>query len=761
MTVLFDSMAAAIGHTPLVRLRVPGAPGVEAYAKLELQNPFGMKDRVARTIIDKARRSGVLRAGAPIVESSSGSMALGVALVGTALDHPVHIVTDPRIDPITLAKLHSLGCVVHVVSAMTSHGWQSARLELVERLLRQLPGAFWPRQYSNPDNPAAYRGLAEEIIADLGHVDIVVGSVGSGGSLCGSSRALRRHLPRLSVVGVDCVGSALFGQPDRPERLQSGLGNSLLPANLDRRLIDEVHWLSDHEAFAAARDLAIEQQIFAGNTSGSVYRVMCQLAAEAGDGTRIVGILPDRGDRYAGTVYSDEYWERHHLTGSIATAPERVRYGTEVSTWSRAAATGAQHTVQHLLFVESNTTGTGMLALRRAPRLGLRPVLLTSRPDRYAELPSVDCDVVRCDTNSFVALCDTIRDQFPREEIAGITTTSEFYVLAVAELSDWLGLDGNPRAAVETCRNKASLRDRLKVAGVRQPRFAVLTPESSGTRVAAAVAEVGLPCVVKPTDDSGSTNVLLCHSVGEVAAQIARILAVRTNTRGQPTARTGLVEQYLEGPELSVEMFGWDDELHCLGVTDKTVAGAPWFVEIQHVFPSSQSDDVVAEVERVAREALEATGMRLGATHTEVRLTPDGPAVIEVNPRPAGGMIPLLIELASGVDLVEQHLRVAAGLAPQLSHTLGRHAGIRFLTATASGILAEVADVQRARAVGGVTDVVVTGVAGAVVRPPRDAYDRLGFVIAHGAKHLEVTEALEAAFGMLEVRVAAAKTCGH
>lgn len=112
--VLFENVIDAIGHTPVVRLRPPAAQG-RGYVKLELQNMFAMKDRVARQIILSARASGELASGAPIIESSSGTMALAVALVGAALGHPVHIVTDPRIDPITLAKLTSLDCTVHTV----------------------------------------------------------------------------------------------------------------------------------------------------------------------------------------------------------------------------------------------------------------------------------------------------------------------------------------------------------------------------------------------------------------------------------------------------------------------------------------------------------------------------------------------------------------------------------------------------------------------------------------------------------------------
>lgn len=461
-----DTIVDAIGNTPAVRLRVDAAEGVEVYAKLELLNPYAMKDRVARQMIIEARRSGALKEGAPIVESSSGTMALGIALVGTYLGHAVHIVTDPRIDPITLTKLEALGCVVHVVETMTGQGWQSARLERLAELMSGMPGAYWPQQYSNPQNPAAYRTLADELIGDLGTVDVVVGSVGSGGSLCGTSAALLERLPDLKVVGVDCVGSVLFGQPDVPARQQSGLGNSLYPDNIDYRLLDEVHWLSDDEAFDATQRLAREQKIFAGNTSGSVYRILTHLAAEAVPGTRLVGILPDRGDRYADSVY------RHRPVGPIAARPAEVPYGTTVTGWSFASIPRRNRPV--LVFVESNTTGTGMLALRTAVRLGFEPVLLAKDPARYAGLDGTGCLTVACDTESDADVLRAVREAAGKRTIAGLTTTSDFYLEHTARLAAALGLPGHPPETVAVRRDKSLTRTALRDAGVPQPAFAVI-----------------------------------------------------------------------------------------------------------------------------------------------------------------------------------------------------------------------------------------------------------------------------------------------
>jgi len=324
-----------IGQTPLVELRLDNGAVGHVYAKLEMQNPFGMKDRVAKHILLEAKRTGVLCDGAPIIETSSGTMALGLALVGTYLGHQVHIVTDPRIDPITFAKLQATGCTVHIVQHMTHQGWQGARLERLYELMEQHPNAFWPRQYENPDNPRAYTELAQELLADLDTVDILVAAVGSGGSLSGTARALLATHPHLRVVAVDAVGSVIFGQPDRPYRLQSGLGNSLVAANVDFSVIDDVHWLNDQEAFAATRELASREKIFAGNSSGSVYAVARWLSRTVSSKTNIVAIFPDRGDRYFQTIYNETYRiEKGVSESTFPTAPEEIFCTIPVRKWS-------------------------------------------------------------------------------------------------------------------------------------------------------------------------------------------------------------------------------------------------------------------------------------------------------------------------------------------------------------------------------------------------------------------------------------------
>lgn len=728
--MLHNSLIDAIGDTPLLRLRPRRPGGGDLFAKLELQNLFAMKDRVAKQVVLDARARGELLPGAPIVESSSGTMALGLALVGTHLGHPVHIVTDPRIDAITLAKLTGLGCEVHVVEAMTSQGWQSARLERLAHLLRTLDGAFWPRQYGNPGNPAAYRALADELVRDLGRIEVLVGAVGSGGSLCGTARQLRTTLPGLRVVAVDCAGSVLFAQPDRPQRRQSGLGNSLHPDNLDHTLIDEVHWLADEEAFAATRLLAREQNLFGGNTSGSVYLVARHLAEAMAPGSRVVAILPDRGDRYVESVYAAPDTEP-------PLQPETVRYGSTVSRWSRAELGRPR---PRFVFVESNTTGTGMLAIGVAARLGFEPVLVTDRPSRYVGLDGTCAAVVEADTGDALALRSTIAGLASDAPVAAISTTSEFYLVDTAAAAAAMGLPGNSPETAAQCRDKATTRRLLTDAGLPQPRFACVRHPAE---VSGAVAAVGLPCVVKPVDGSGSEQVLRCETESAASDQVARILAVQRNVRGRPTASIVLVEEFLDQPEFSVETFTVEGATRIVGITRKSVTGQPHFVEHQHVFPAALPDDVERLLTQTVTDSLKATGVTHGACHIEVKLGADTATVVEINARPAGGMIPELIRLATGVDLIEQHLRAAAGLELHLDPARSRCAGVRFLLAPSDGILDGFRGLAQARQSPGVDTVTLTAAAGDRVHLPRHSYDRLGFVIVTGDSEREVTARLD------------------
>jgi cysteine synthase A len=329
-------------NTPLVRLRGRGVsnPRARLWGKLELAMPGQMKDRVALQAVEDAEARGELRPGSVIVESSSGTMAEGLARVGSVKGYRVIIVTDPRMDTTAAAKLQALGAELEFVD--TYHpvgGWQFSRLQRLREVLNRFPGAFWPRQYDTPSNPNAYvNHLSQELLEALGpNLAAVVASVGSGGSLCGTAKALRQHLPNLKIVAVDAVGSVQFHQPNL-KRLQSGHGNSIIPGNINYRVIDDVHWVSDGEVFSACWELSKREGIFAGGSSGAAYIVASWVAEQYGPEQDVVVLLPDRGDRYAETIYSREYLAKHGLLGIEAgNQPTRIRYGVDVAErWSWA-----------------------------------------------------------------------------------------------------------------------------------------------------------------------------------------------------------------------------------------------------------------------------------------------------------------------------------------------------------------------------------------------------------------------------------------
>ncbi|QFU89686.1 PLP-dependent cysteine synthase family protein [Amycolatopsis sp. YIM 10] len=306
--------AGSVGNTPVAWIDRPfTTDGKGFWAKLEGQNPGGMKDRPALHMIARARDRGDLRPGGLVVESTSGTLGLGLALAGIVYGHPVALVADPGMEPIVHRLLLAYGTRVEIVDRPHPvGGWQEARRQRVAELLAGNPGSFCPDQYHNPDNVAAYEPLATELVGQLGRVDVLVCSVGTGGHSAGVSRALRRFFPQLRLVGVDTTGSTIFGQPART-RLMRGLGSSIYPRNVDYAAFDEVHWVSAAEAVSTCRRLAASQYASGGWSVGAVALVAGWLARTSPASTRIAAVFPDGPQRYFDTVYNDQFCAEHGL----------------------------------------------------------------------------------------------------------------------------------------------------------------------------------------------------------------------------------------------------------------------------------------------------------------------------------------------------------------------------------------------------------------------------------------------------------------
>ena len=228
-----------------------------------------MKLLPARFMLDRAEDRGELCAGNLICETTSGTFGLALAKLGAIRGYRVKLISDPAVDPYLATRLKALGADVEIVAKPDgAHGFQGARLSRLHDVLDANPGAYWPKQYDNSDNPLSYSLVAENLAEIVGQVDCLVGSVGSGGSMSGTARFLRDVFPALHVSGVDTHGSVLFGQPDGPRTLR-GLGNSIIPGNLDHSQFDDVHWVTAVEALTALRQLHIQHGLFMGPTSGA------------------------------------------------------------------------------------------------------------------------------------------------------------------------------------------------------------------------------------------------------------------------------------------------------------------------------------------------------------------------------------------------------------------------------------------------------------------------------------------------------------
>ena len=335
------ALAGLVGRTPLIRVTEPFASdGRGFWAKLEGFNPGGIKDRPGLHMLERARARGDIGPGAPVVESTSGTLGLGLALAGLVHGHPVRLVTDPGLEPSMARLLAVYGAEVQAVDAPhPTGGWQQARRDHVARLLAATPGAWCPDQYNNPDNAAAYTPLAVELAAQMGHIDVLVCSVGTGGHSAGISRVLRGLHPELRLVGVDTIGSTIFGQPAR-DRLMRGLGSSIHPRNVAYGHFAEVHWVAPGEAVWAARRLATSHYATGGWSVGAVALVAGWLARTLPPATRIAAVFPDGPQRYLTTVFDDGYCAAHGLLDAppaqepevIATPDEK-----EAVRWTRCA----------------------------------------------------------------------------------------------------------------------------------------------------------------------------------------------------------------------------------------------------------------------------------------------------------------------------------------------------------------------------------------------------------------------------------------
>ena len=305
MTDMHKDLTELIGNTPLVEaVETEKKNGLKAriLLKLESFNPGGSsKDRIALSMIEDAEKHGLIKPGATIIEPTSGNTGIGLALVARIKGYKC-VLTMP--DTMSVERRNLLKAFgAELVLTPGSEGMKGA-IARADELHKEIPGSFIPGQFDNPANPAVHeRTTAMEIWKDTdGAVDILVAGVGTGGTLCGTSRRLKSLKPEVKAVAVEPAESpVLSGGKAGPHKIQ-GIGAGFVPGNYDPSVVDSIITITNDEAFETARNLARDESILAGISSGAALAAAIKLAKDpANEGKTIVCVLPDTGQRYLST----------------------------------------------------------------------------------------------------------------------------------------------------------------------------------------------------------------------------------------------------------------------------------------------------------------------------------------------------------------------------------------------------------------------------------------------------------------------------
>jgi len=314
--VVGNDILATIGNTPLVRLsRIFEGAQFQLFAKLEAFNPGGsIKDRAALSILGNAMAKGDIRPATTIIESSSGSMGIGLAQACAYYGLRFICVVDPKTTSQNIQILKAYGAEVDmVVEPDPATGeFLPARIDRVRKLLRTIPHSYWPDQYSNVYNSMAHHQTMREVITDLGgKVDYMFCSTSTCGTLRGCAEYVRTHNLKTRIFAVDAVGSVIFGgMPEK--RLIPGHGAARMPGLYQPGLAERCIRVTDLECVIGCRRLLQREAIMAGGSSGAILMAVERVKDEIPPGAVCVILFSDRGERYLDTIYSDK-WVRKYF----------------------------------------------------------------------------------------------------------------------------------------------------------------------------------------------------------------------------------------------------------------------------------------------------------------------------------------------------------------------------------------------------------------------------------------------------------------
>lgn len=299
---LFKSIFDLVGNTPLVQINKLNDTLANIYAKVEYFNPTGsVKDRIAKAMILDAEKKGLLNKDSIIVEPTSGNTGIGLAAMATARGYKAIIVMPDTMSVERRNLMKAYGA--EVVLSEGAKGMKGA-IEKANEIKKTNPNVFIPGQFDNPSNPQAhYLTTGPEVYRDLnGKVDILVGGIGTGGTITGIGKYLKEQNPNIKIIGVEPASSPVLSKGYAGAHKIQGIGAGFVPNTLDRNILDEVITIENDDAFATGRLLSKEEGILVGISAGAAMKAALIVAnREENKGKNIVVILPDGGDRYMST----------------------------------------------------------------------------------------------------------------------------------------------------------------------------------------------------------------------------------------------------------------------------------------------------------------------------------------------------------------------------------------------------------------------------------------------------------------------------
>ncbi|SDC89664.1 argininosuccinate lyase [Paenibacillus sp. UNCCL117] len=408
----------------------------------------------------------------------------------------------------------------------------------------------------------------------------------------------------------------------------------------------------------------------------------------------------------------------------------------------------------HLLMIESWVGASGNLLPPLLKSLGHTYTFVTRKPEHYQSALSTEKHpvirfadaVLVTETNDVPSLISFLRPY----RFDGVITVCDYYIEAAREVAKAFQLPCPFPDEVKAVRQKHLMRQLLDQAGLDNPDYRLAL---SWAEAEAAAEAIGYPLVLKPVDLASSAFVSLIQNRQELLEAYEALEAFPLNFRDQERDRTYLLEAYMGGDEVSVESISYKGETTILGITDKSVTGSPYFIENGHMFPAKLTEETDASVKQFVRSALEAVGFDHGIAHTEVKLTAEGPRIVEINPRTAGNYIVELIGRVTGVDLLQAFVELSLGLKPAITPTETgiASAAVMFLVPPQGGTVAQMAGLEELAANEHVMRYKIEDCAGKSISAPIDNACYLGHVIAEDKEGLNARLFAEKALGCLKL----------